>query len=65
MKASKLREMTPEELEQQRADTRTELFNLRIVRASRQLEQPSRIRLLRRNLARIETLLRERARATR
>lgn len=65
MKARKMRELTPEEVEQQLVDARTELFNLRIRKGSHQLDQPSRIRLLRRNVARILTIRNERARAAR
>ena len=63
MKAIKLRELADEELLQQHGDTETELFNLRVRKATRQLDQPSRIRELRRNLARIKTVQRERAKA--
>ncbi len=65
MKPSKLRELTPEELRRQLDDTQAELLNLQVRKATRQLEQPSRIRLLRRELARIQTLMRERAQAVR
>lgn len=65
MKSSKLRELTPEELRRQLDDTQAELLNLQVRKATRQLEQPSRIRLLRREVARIQTLMRERAEAVR
>lgn len=60
--AKKLRDMTLEELQQQGVDWRSELVNLRIRKSASQIEQPSRIRILRRSIARVETVLRERAR---
>lgn len=60
--AKKLRDMTLEELQQQGVDWRSELVNLRIRKSASQIEQPSRIRALRRSIARVETVLRERAR---
>ena len=60
--AKKLRDMTLEELQQQGLDWRSELVNLRIRKSASQIEQPSRIRVLRRSIARVETVLRERAR---
>ena len=60
--AKKLRDMTLEELQQQGMDWRSELVNLRIRKSASQIEQPSRIRVLRRSIARVETVLRERAR---
>ena len=60
--AKKLRDMTLEELQQQGVDWRSELVNLRIRKSASQIEQPSRIRVLRRSIARVETVLRERAR---
>ena len=60
--AKKLRDMTLEELQQQGADWRSELVNLRIRKSASQIEQPSSIRILRRSIARVETVLRERAR---
>ena len=60
--AKKLREMTQEELVQQGADWRAELATLRIRKSASQIEQPSRIRTLRRSIARAETVQREQAR---
>ena len=62
MKASKMREMTNEELEQQCRDMQKELFNLRIRQSTGQVEQPSRFELLRRDIARARTILQERQR---
>ena len=63
MKASAIRDLTPEELRQRREETRRELFNLRVQQSTGQLENPSRIRRLRRDIARIETVVSERARS--
>lgn len=60
MKAKELRELTTEELEQKRSDLREDLFRLRMRKAVGQLENPIRLRQLRREIARISTLLRER-----
>ena len=65
MKTSKLRELTPEELAQKCIDTEAELFNLNIRKGRQRLEQPSRIRLLRRELARMRTIMREQELAAR
>lgn len=62
MKATDYRELTAEELVQRRGDARQELFNLRIQKASGQIEKPLRIRELRRDIARIETVMAERER---
>ncbi len=55
MKASELKDLTPVELAARGRDLRQELFNLRLQQASAQLEKPARLRLLRRDIARIET----------
>jgi large subunit ribosomal protein L29 len=59
MKTFKLREMSREELKQRMVDIREELFNLRFAAATRALDNPLRLRTLRREIATIETLLRE------
>ena len=61
MKAKELRELTREELEQRLRETRQELFNLRMQQSMGQIEKPSRLRDLRRDLARMQTILREAA----
>ena len=53
--------MSSEELETKKRDMRQESLHLRLQQQSGQLEQPSRLRLLRRDVARIETILTERA----
>ena len=55
MKMSELKDSTPAELTARSRDLRQELFNLRLQKASAQLEKPARLRLLRRDIARIET----------
>ena len=63
MDASELRPKTSDELKTQLADLRKEQFNLRFQRASGQLENTARVRQVRRDIARIMTLLGERVRA--
>jgi large subunit ribosomal protein L29 len=63
MKASDVRAKTVDELKTQLADLRKEQFNLRFQRASGQLENTSRVRAVRRDIARIMTALGERQRA--
>jgi large subunit ribosomal protein L29 len=57
MKMSELKDMTATELTAKGRDLRQELFNLRLQKASSQLEKPSRLRTLRKDIARIETQL--------
>jgi large subunit ribosomal protein L29 len=57
MKMSELKDLTPTELLAKGRDLRHEMFNLRLQQASGQLEKPSRIRHLRKDIARIETRL--------
>lgn len=61
MKAATLREMTTVELEERLEQDRQELFNLRFQAATQQIDNPRRLRGLRKNVARILTLLQERA----
>jgi large subunit ribosomal protein L29 len=60
MKAKELRELSIEELQQKRGDLREDLFRLKMRKAVAQLENPVRLRELRRDIARVETILRER-----
>jgi large subunit ribosomal protein L29 len=57
MKMSEIRELSIVELNSKNRDLRQELFNLRLQQASSQLEKTSRLRQLRRDVARIETHL--------
>ena len=63
MKASEIRELTSDELRQKFDETVQELFNLRIQKSTGQMENPARLRLLRREIARIRTVIHERERA--
>lgn len=56
MKIQEIRDLTPEELRHQYEETSKELFNLRVQQATGQLEKPSRIRELRREMARMRTV---------
>lgn len=57
MKMSELKDLTMQELTAKSRDLRQETFNLRLQQASSQLEKPARLRLLRRDIARLETRL--------
>ncbi|MFF2094506.1 50S ribosomal protein L29 [Paenibacillus sp. NPDC058174] len=60
MKASEFRNLTSAEIEQKIAGFKEELFNLRFQLATGQLESPTRIRDVRKNIARAKTILHER-----
>ena len=60
MKNKQLLDLSVDELLGRRRDLRQETFNLRIQQQSGQLEKPSRLREIRREIARVETLLAER-----
>ena len=62
VKATAMREMTPEEIEQRVRELREELFNLRFRNSMRQLDDPLKIRESRREMARLLTVLREKER---
>jgi large subunit ribosomal protein L29 len=62
MKIKEIVEMSTDELLTKRRDLRQESLHLRLQQQSGQLEQPSRLRLLRRDVARIETILSKRNR---
>ena len=62
MKIKEMIEMTTDELLTKKRDLRQESLHLRLQQQSGQLEQPSRLRLLRRDVARIETVLSQRTR---
>lgn len=61
MKASELRDLTREELRQKEEELADRLFALRLQKSIGQLEKPSRIRNARVELARVLTVLREKA----
>lgn len=60
MKANKLRDLTVEELERKVDNLKEELFNLRFQMATGQLENPMRIKEVKKDIARAKTILRER-----
>ncbi|MCT4565515.1 MAG: 50S ribosomal protein L29 [Maledivibacter sp.] len=60
MKANKLRDMTSQELSQKLNDLKAELFNLRFQLATGQLENPLTIRTVKKDIARVKTIIRER-----
>lgn len=59
MKASQIREMTPEELEQKIRELREEHFKLRFQAASGQIEKPHLLGSVRRDIARVLTVMKE------
>ena len=64
MKMREITELSTDELLTKRRDLRQESLHLRLQQQSGQLEQPSRLRLLRRDIARLETVLTQRAKQT-
>jgi len=61
--ASDIRAKTPDELSDMLLNLRKEQFNLRFQRATGQQENTSRVRVVRRDIARVKTILAERTRA--
>lgn len=59
MKASELREKTMAELQNELADLKSELFKLRFQLATNQLDNPMRIREVKRSIARVKTVIRQ------
>jgi large subunit ribosomal protein L29 len=59
MKATDVRLMTPDQLEDKLAELKKEQFNLRFQKATGQLENTARVRVVRRDIARIETIARQ------
>ena len=57
MKAKEVRDLTPDEQGQKLAELEKELFNLRIQQTAGQLEKPDRLRGVRRDIARIRTVM--------
>ncbi|MCL6471728.1 MAG: 50S ribosomal protein L29 [Firmicutes bacterium] len=60
MKAEKLRDLTDDELESKMREAKAELFNLRFQLATGQLDNPKRIKEIKKDIARIQTVRRER-----
>jgi large subunit ribosomal protein L29 len=61
MKHAELKDLTADELRQKEAELRDSLFKLRLRQATSQVENPMRIRQLRRDIARVRTAQRQRA----
>ena len=60
MKATELLELSDEDLEKRIRDLKEELFRLRFQHATGQLENPMRLREVRRDIARLKTVVRQR-----
>ena len=63
MKAQELRDKTPDQLREQLASLKKEAFNLRFQKATGQLENTSRMTVVRRDAARVKTILNQKATA--
>lgn len=59
MNAKEIREKTPEELNKELAGLKDELFHLRFQHAINQLDNPMRLKAVKRDIARVKTVLRE------
>jgi len=59
MKSSEIREMTGEEIERKVNDLKEELFNLRFQHGAGQLENPQKMKQVKREIARCQTIARE------
>ncbi len=59
MKASEIRELTADELNTKLQDLKAELFNLRFQLAINQLDNPMRIKAVKKDIARVKTVIRE------
>jgi large subunit ribosomal protein L29 len=60
VKAEQLRDLTDDELDSRLKDAKEELFNLRFQLATGQLDNPKRIKEIKKDIARIQTVRRER-----
>jgi len=60
MKTNEIRKLSTEEINKKIAESKEELFNLRMKQATGNLENPNRIRELRKTVARLKTILKER-----
>lgn len=60
MKANEIRQMTDQELDLTLSDLKNELFNLRFQLATGQLDNPMRIKAVKKDIARVKTILKER-----
>ncbi len=62
MKARELRDKSIEELRRAQSELKEQLFKLRFQKATGQISNPTKIRLVRKDIARVETILGERLR---
>ncbi|NSW91193.1 MAG: 50S ribosomal protein L29 [Firmicutes bacterium] len=60
MKASELREKTQQELNEELRELKSELFKLRFQHATNQLDNPMKLKEVKRSIARVKTIMRER-----
>lgn len=60
MKAKEIRDMSGAELQRRMEELKTELFNLRFQLATGQLDNPMQIKRVRKDIARVQTIIRER-----
>ena len=65
MKAKDMRELSAAELDQKLVDLKAELFNLRFQHAINQLENPMRLGAVKKDIARVKTIIREKELAER
>ncbi|MGB7919739.1 MAG: 50S ribosomal protein L29 [Desulfobacterales bacterium] len=65
MKAGEFRSLSPEERRQKLVEMKQELFNLRFQHATGQLENPQRLKQIKRDVARVQTIIREEELSTR
>lgn len=63
MKAQELRDKTPEQLREQLVALKKEAFNLRFQQATGQMESTARMRAVRRDVARVKTIMNQKAAA--
>jgi large subunit ribosomal protein L29 len=59
MKATEIRDMTAQELENKLVDLKKELFALRFQHTVNQLDNPTRLKAVKKDIARVKTILRE------
>lgn len=64
MKASEVRAMSVADLEKKLADLKKDLFNLRLQHATNQLENPGKINDVKKDIARVKTIIREKQTAS-
>jgi large subunit ribosomal protein L29 len=60
MKASEVRDLSERELDEKLSDLKAELFNLRFQHAINQLENPMRLNHVKKDIARVKTIIRQR-----